>query len=56
MKVRCIDNRPFLHRKGEHFVHEVRDGKMISLTEGRVYEVISVDRGWYKIVDDTDEA
>nr|DAF98399.1 MAG TPA: Protein FAM221A/B [Siphoviridae sp. ctnNB1] len=27
----------------------------VSLTNGKVYEVIAVERGWYRIVDDTDE-
>jgi len=28
---------------------------MISLTRGRIYRVLAVERGWYRIVDDTDE-
>lgn len=27
----------------------------ISLTNGKVYEVISVEDGWYRIIDDTEE-
>ena len=27
----------------------------ISLTKDRIYEVISVEKGWYRIVDDTEE-
>lgn len=27
----------------------------VSLTNGKVYEVIAIERGWYRIVDDTDE-
>ena len=26
-----------------------------SLTNGKEYEVISIEKGWYRIVDDTDE-
>ena len=27
----------------------------VSLTSGKEYEVISVENGWYRIVDDTDD-
>ncbi len=27
----------------------------ISLTNGKTYDVISVERGWYRIMDDTQE-
>lgn len=27
----------------------------VSLTNGKVYEVLSIERGWYRIVDDTEE-
>ena len=27
----------------------------IDLTEGEVYKVLSVERGWYRIVDDSDD-
>ena len=27
----------------------------VSLTNGKVYEVIAVEGGWYRIVDDTDD-
>lgn len=27
----------------------------ISLTNGKAYEVIAVENGWYRIVDDTDD-
>ena len=27
----------------------------VSLTEGKEYEVISIENGWYRIVDDTDD-
>ncbi len=27
----------------------------VSLTENKIYEVLSVEKGWYRIVDDTDE-
>ena len=26
-----------------------------SLTEDKIYEVISVEKGWYRIIDDTEE-
>ena len=27
----------------------------ISLTNGKIYEVISIESGWYRLVDDTEE-
>ena len=27
----------------------------VSLTKGKVYDVISVERSWYRIVDDTED-
>nr|DAI90250.1 MAG TPA: hypothetical protein [Caudoviricetes sp.] len=27
----------------------------VSLTNGKVYTVLSVEKGWYRIIDDTDE-
>lgn len=27
----------------------------VSLTKGKIYEVIAVENGWYRIVDDTDD-
>ena len=27
----------------------------ISLTNGKIYEVISIEREWYRIIDDTEE-
>lgn len=27
----------------------------VSLTNGKVYDVIAVESGWYRIVDDTEE-
>ena len=27
----------------------------VSLSNGTIYEVISIEEGWYRIVDDTDE-
>lgn len=27
----------------------------VSLTNGKVYDVLSVEKGWYRIIDDTDE-
>ena len=27
----------------------------VSLTNGKIYEVMAIERDWYRIVDDTDE-
>lgn len=27
----------------------------VSLTKGKIYDVISIDKNWYRIVDDTEE-
>lgn len=31
------------------------DQSDVSLTNGKIYEVISIEHGWYRIVDDTEE-
>jgi len=36
-------------------VRYLGEGSPMTLTHGEVYEVISVEKGWYRIVDDTDE-
>ena len=55
MKVRCVDDRPFLQERDGGLVVESKPGKMISLTKGGLYDVLSVERGWYRVVDDTGE-
>ncbi|HET9953800.1 MAG TPA: hypothetical protein VFQ61_04835 [Polyangiaceae bacterium] len=55
MRVRCIDNRPFLHEDGGQLVQEARSGELVSLTVGKIYSVLSIEKGWYRVVDDTDE-
>lgn len=55
MKVRCIDSRSFLHEEDGGLVHQSRPGEIVSLTAGNVYEVLGVEQGWYRIVDDTGE-
>ena len=44
-------------------ISEVKEGQIVeyirescvSLTKGKTYEVLSIEEGWYRIVDDTDE-
>jgi hypothetical protein len=55
LKVKCVDSRPFLKAEGERLAERRSDGNLSSLTLGKVYEVLSVERGWYRIVDDTEE-
>ena len=31
------------------------DESDVSLTNGKIYEVLSIEHGWYRIVDNTDE-
>jgi len=55
MKVRCIDDRLYLVLTEEgYFRVQPSEGHMhVSLTIGMIYEVVSVEEGWYRIVDDT---
>jgi hypothetical protein len=55
MNVRCIDNRPFLHERGGRLVQEAQPGQLVSLTVGKIYSVLKVENGWYRLIDDTDE-
>ncbi len=31
------------------------ESSLVGLIDGKVYEVISIEKGWYRIVDETDE-
>jgi hypothetical protein len=55
MRVRCIDSRPYLKFVDGRFRVEAQEGSTISLAKGKIYEVIAVERGWYRIVDETEE-
>jgi hypothetical protein len=55
MRVRCVDSRPFLQEVDGRLRQETHQGEMVSLTKGKVYDVIRVERGWYRIVDDTED-
>ena len=52
--VRCVDDREFLREQSGRLVPH-RGRPTISLTRGRIYRVLAIERGWYRIVDDTDE-
>ena len=54
-RVRCIDNRAFLHDCSGRLVQGAESGELISLTIGKVYDVLSIEKGWYRVVDDTDD-
>lgn len=34
---------------------EYMNESCVSLTKGNVYEVLSIEEGWYRIIDDTHE-
>ena len=36
-------------------VKYIKDTVSLCLTKDKIYEVLSVERGWYRVVDDTDE-
>nr|DAH46044.1 MAG TPA: hypothetical protein [Caudoviricetes sp.]DAI75341.1 MAG TPA: hypothetical protein [Caudoviricetes sp.]DAM22815.1 MAG TPA: hypothetical protein [Caudoviricetes sp.]DAQ62361.1 MAG TPA: hypothetical protein [Caudoviricetes sp.]DAR89996.1 MAG TPA: hypothetical protein [Caudoviricetes sp.] len=36
-------------------VRYIGDTSPLELTHGKIYKVLSVERGWYRIVDDTGE-
>lgn len=33
----------------------VGETSFLELTNGKLYEVISIEKGWYRIIDDSDE-
>lgn len=35
-------------------VRYIGETEFLVLTEGRIYDVVSVERGWYRIADDRD--
>lgn len=36
-------------------IRYIKETSPLELTNGKVYDVLSVERGWYRIVDDTHE-
>jgi len=54
-KVVCIDNHAFLALDDEGRPREPRPDERLesSLTIGKVYEVLAVEHGMYRIIDDT---
>lgn len=55
LTVRCVSNRGFLREVDGRLVEEACLEESVDLTVGKQYEVLGVERGWYRVVDDTDE-
>ncbi len=36
-------------------MQESQPGELVSLTVGKVYNVLRVESGWYRLIDDTNE-
>lgn len=36
-------------------VRYIKETEFLMLTQGKIYDVLSVERKWYRIIDDTDE-
>lgn len=53
--VRCLSIRGFLREIDGRLVEEACPEESVDLTVGKLYAVIGVERGWYRIVDDTGE-
>jgi hypothetical protein len=56
LRILCISARPYL-REGTGEALEVGsfEGAMMGVTLGREYEVLAIENGWYRIVDDSGE-
>ena len=57
-KVRCINNCEYLEEGPDGHLHVIpipNRGKLSELTVGKIYEVISIERDFYRIVDNTGE-
>ena len=55
MKVKCICNQGIAQPEGSTEWVEVKDGLAGSLTIGKIYEVLEIDGGDYRIIDDEGE-
>lgn len=56
MKVRCISNKFRLtEEKTGHITSDTNSDATIWLDVEKIYEVISIERGWYRIVDESGE-
>lgn len=55
MKVKCISDKGIAQPEGSTQWVEVKDGLAGSLTVGKIYEVLEIDGGDYRIIDDEGE-
>ena len=56
LKVRCVDNRPFLVERNGSLCLETVDGEeMISLDVGQIYEALVEDAEYYRVWDNSGE-
>lgn len=55
MKVKCICNKGIAQPEGSTEWVEVKDGLAGSLTIGKIYEILEIDGGDYRIIDDEGE-
>jgi hypothetical protein len=53
VKVVCIDDNAFIGGNKTTGVGPPRSGDKTSLTIGKTYDVLSEERGFYRVVDDT---
>jgi hypothetical protein len=55
-QVKCINDCEYLEEGQDGHLHIVpfpTKGKLIALTRGTLYKVLSIENGFYRIVDDT---
>jgi len=56
LKAKCISNMPYLKEGVDGRMIEGRyEGELVSLTVGNIYEVLEIEGGYYRVVDNSDE-
>ena len=55
MKVLCIDDRFALEERPGGYVVKLGGEETTDLTPGGVYDVLAIEDGWYRVVDDSGE-
>jgi hypothetical protein len=56
MKVRCISNKfQLVEDETGHVTPTTSQNTTVWLDIGKAYEIISIERGWYRIIDESGE-
>ena len=55
MRVICINTQFSTQEKPDGFLHVTNDSQCLSIRIGQVYEVLSIEHDWFRIIDASGE-